>query len=115
MNIILSLMKFCNGTHIQEMQKKVMGILFFRNRIKDKFDINTRKIVIQSLALSIVKYCLPVYGTTNSTLLRRVQKLQNIAAKVCVGGARRSDHATPFITQLEWFKIEKKNDLRSGY
>ncbi len=49
-----------------------------------------------------------MYGTTNSTLLRRVQKLQNFAAKVCVGGARRSDHTTPFITQLEWLKIEKK-------
>ncbi len=49
-----------------------------------------------------------MYGTTNSTLIRRVQKLQNFAAKVCVGGARRSDRATPFITQLEWLKIEKK-------
>ncbi len=102
-------------THIQEMHKKVMGILFFLNRIKDKFDINTRNIVFQSLALNIINYCLPVYGTTNSTLLRRVQKLQNFAAKVCVEGARRSDHATPFITQLEWLKIEKKNDLRGGY
>ncbi len=24
------------------------------------------------------------------------------------GGARRSDHATPFITQLGWLKIDKK-------
>ncbi len=95
--------------HIQEVHEKVKRTLFFfLNRIKDKFEINTKKIVIQSLALSIINYCLPVYGTTNSTLLRRVQKLQNFAAKVCVGGARRSDHATPFITQLEWLKIEKK-------
>ncbi len=43
--------------HIQEIQEKVMGILFFLNRIKDKFEINTRKIVIQSLALSIINYC----------------------------------------------------------
>ncbi len=93
--------------HIQEMHKKVMGILFFHLRIKDKFEINTRKIVIQSLALRIINYCLLVYGTTSSTLLRRVQKLQNFAAKVCAGGARRSDHATPFVTQFEWLKIEK--------
>ena len=49
-----------------------------------------------------------MYGTTNSTLLLKVQKLQNFAAKICAGGARRSDHATPFITQLEWLKIEQK-------
>ncbi len=53
-------------THIQEMLKKVMGILFFIYRIKNKFGINTRKIVIQSLTLSIINYYLPVYGTTNS-------------------------------------------------
>ncbi len=56
--------------HIQEMHNKVMWILFFLNRIKDKFQINTRKIVIHSLALSIINYCLPVYGTTNSTKFR---------------------------------------------
>ncbi len=71
--------------HVQEMHKKVMEILFFLNRIKDKFEINTRKIAIQFLALSISTYCLPVYGTTNSTLLRTVQKLRNSPAKyVCI-------------------------------
>ncbi len=99
--------------HIQEMHKELMGILFLLNRIKDKFEINTRKTVIQSLALSI-KYCLPGYGTTNTTLLRRLQKLHNFAAKVCAGGAGRSHHDTPFITQLEWLRIEKKRYLRSG-
>ncbi len=93
--------------HIHEMHKKVMGILLLVNRIRDKFDAATRKMVIQSLALSGVNYCLQVYGTTNNTHMRRVQKLQNFAAKICAGGARRSDHATPFITQLEWLKIDK--------
>ncbi len=49
-----------------------------------------------------------MYGTTNSTLLLRVQKLQHFAAKACAGRAGRSDHATLFITQPEWLKIEKK-------
>ncbi len=94
--------------HIHEMHKKVMGKLLLVNRIRDKFDAATRTIVIQSLALSGANYCLQVYGTTNNTQMRRVQKLQNFAAKICAGGARRSNHATPFITQLEWLKIDKK-------
>ncbi len=81
--------------HIHEIHKNVMGILLLVNRIRDKFDAATRKIVIQSLALSGVNYCLQA---TNNTHMRRVQKLQNFAAKICAGGARRSDHATPFIT-----------------
>lgn len=95
-------------THINEMHKKVMGVLLFLNRIKDKFENETRTMVVQSLALSILNYCLPIYGSTNNTLLHRVQKLQNFAAKICVGGARRSDHATPFITQLQWLKVKDK-------
>ena len=94
--------------HVNETHKKVMGILLFLNRVKDKFEAATRKTVVESLALSIVNYCLPVYGTTNNTLLKRVQKLQNFAAKICAGGARRRDHATPFITQMNWLKIEQQ-------
>ncbi len=94
--------------HIKEMYRKVMGHLLFLNKVKDKFDKDTRKIVVESIALSTASYCLSMYGTNNSTLLRRVQQLQNFAAKICGEGARRCDHATPFITQLEWLKIEKK-------
>ncbi len=34
-------------------------------------------------------------GTTNATLFSTVQKLQNFAAKVAVGGARKYDHVSP--------------------
>ena len=95
-------------THIRELSKKVMGTLLLLNRVKEKFDTDTRRTVVQSLALSVINYCLPVYGTTNATLLRRVQSLQNFAAKICVEGAKRSDHATPIIKSLKWLKIDKK-------
>ncbi len=62
--------------HIHEMYKKVMGHLLFLNRVKDKFESDTRKTVVEFIALSVMNYCLPVYGTTNATLLRRVQQLQ---------------------------------------
>ncbi len=94
--------------HIHEMYKKVQGHLLFLNWVKDKYESDTRKTVVESIGLSVMNYCLPVYGTTNATLLRRVQQPQNFAAKICAGGARRSDHATPFIDQLQWLKIDKK-------
>ncbi len=69
--------------HIHEMYRKAMGHLLFLNRIKDKFESDTRKTVVEFIVLSAVYYCLPVYGTTNATLLYRVQQLQNFAAKMC--------------------------------
>ncbi len=80
--------------HIKEMYRKVMGHLLFLNKMKDKFDKGTRKIIVESIALGTINYCLSVYGTTNGTLLRRVQQLQNFAAKICGEGARRWDHAS---------------------
>ncbi len=94
--------------HIKEIYRKVMGHLLFLNRVRDKFEKDTLRIAVESIALSTVNYCLSVYGTTNATLLRQVQQLQNFAAKICAGGARRCDHATPFITQLEWLKMDRK-------
>ncbi len=101
----------CNlsfDTHINEIHKKVMGTLLFLNRIKDKFEKDTRTMVVQSLALSVINYCLPIYGSTSNTLLHRVQKLQNFAAKICVGGAKKSAHDTLFIAQLQWLKVKDK-------
>ncbi len=58
-----------------------MGHLLLLNRVKDKFDSETRKTVVESIALSAVNYCLPVNGTTTGTLLSRVLQLQNFASK----------------------------------
>ncbi len=73
--------------HMQEINKKVMGILFFLNRIKDKYEINPRKIVIQSLALNIINYCLPEYGTTNSIyfITEGAETPELCSKSICVG------------------------------
>ncbi len=101
----------CNlnfDTHINEIYKKFMGTLLFLNRIKDKFEKDTRTIEVKSLSLGVIYYCLPIYGSTSNALLHRVQKLPNFAAKICVGGAKKSAHATPFIEQLQWLKVKNK-------
>jgi len=95
--------------HIDELCKRVTGTLIYINRMKDSFDITTRSQIVQSLALSIINYCFIIWGTTSNTQLDRVQKLQNFAAKVVVGGARKYDHVSPIIKQLKWLKIKEKN------
>ena len=95
-------------THIDEMAKKVTGILFYINRIKDRFETSTRIILVQSLVLSVLNYCSNIWGMTNKTQIERVQKLQNFAAKVAIGGARKYDHVSPILDKLEWLRMDKK-------
>ena len=96
------------NTHIKELQNELMGTLLFLNRITRRFDKESRKIVIQSLILSILNYALKVWGSANKTNKLKVQRLQNFAGKVAVGGARRRDHASPIIERLKWLSMDKK-------
>ena len=40
--------------------------------------------------------------------MERVKKIQNFAAKVAVGGARKYDHVTPIYEKLRWLRMDKK-------
>ncbi len=95
--------------HVSELNKKVIGTLMHINRISLNFENKTRTIVVQSLVLSIINYCIRIWGTTNATLLSNLQKLQNFAAKVAVGRARKYDHVSPIIKELKWLKIKEKH------
>ena len=95
-------------THIDEMCKKVTGTLMYLSRIKDCFDTPTRVMVVQSLVLSLIYYCTTVWGATNKTQIERVQKLQNFAARVALGGIGKYEHITPALKKLEWLRIEEK-------
>ena len=65
--------------HIAKFSKKIMGMLLFINIISMNFDQSTRKIVIQSLVLSLINYCIGIWGSTNKTQLFSVQKLLKFA------------------------------------
>ena len=94
--------------HISSIVKKTYGVLLFLNRIQDKFDKKSRIIIVQSLALSIINYCSRIWGTTTREQLDRVQKVQNFAAKVAFGGARKYDHVTPIFKDLQWMDVKSK-------
>ena len=95
-------------THIDQLNKKVIGVIMFINRIKDMFDKDTRVIVVKTLVLSLINYGLTIWGNTNEALMQRVQKLQNFAAKVAAGGYKRRDRATPVLQNLQWMKMKEK-------
>ena len=78
------------------------------NRLNNSYDSDCRVMVVQSLVLSILNYCLKVWGSTNKTQMDRVKKLQNFAGKVAIGGAKKYDHVTPILEKLPWLRMDKK-------
>ncbi len=73
-----------------------MGILIYVSRISDNLDKNSRIVVIQAIALSLINYCIRLWRTTNDTLMSSVQKLQNFAVRVAKGGVKKYDNISPF-------------------
>ena len=94
--------------HIDEISRKVSGILMYLNRIKDNFEDSTRVMIIQSLVLSVINYGIKLWGATNDLYLNKAQKLMNFAARVAVVGVRKHDHISPTLQQLQWLKIKDK-------
>ncbi|CAF4899656.1 unnamed protein product, partial [Rotaria socialis] len=43
----------------------------------------------------------------SASLKNEVQKVQNFAAKVACGHGKKHDHATPFINDLEWLRMDE--------
>ena len=68
--------------------------------------------LIQSLALSIINYCFKVWGGTSQTLIQQAQKHQNFTAKIAVGKARKYDHATNFLNELNRRKLKKNINMK---
>ena len=59
--------------------------------------------LVDTLVISHVRYCLPVYGSTNRTGLARIQKILNFAARV-VSGRRRYEHVADVVVDLGWLR-----------
>ncbi len=91
-----------------------MGTLMYINRLSDNFQKRTRVIIVSSLVLSIINYCIRIWGTTNETLLHSAPKLQNFAAKVAVGGMRKYDHVSLALKELNWLNIKQKKVLNTN-
>ena len=101
-------------THVNKISGKIFSTILYINRIKDNFSKDARKTIIQSLVLSLMNYGIKVWGTANKTNMHQIQKLQNFAAKVALGGAPKHDHATPFLRELGWLKLKQKYMLEIG-
>ena len=92
--------------HVDYMTKKCTGILIALSHARHVVPRKTMKCIVEALALSIVRYCLSVYGSCGATQLHRVQKMVNFCVRV-VTGKRRYDHISDSLEQLGWLDARR--------
>lgn len=99
---------FSFDSHIENIYRKTKGTLYFLNRNKSNFDEISRKLVIEALVMSSISYCSTVWNGASKLNIQKLQNIQNFDSKVAIGNGKKYDHATPYINELEWLKIENK-------
>jgi len=74
------------------------------NRIKHLLDSRTLENVITSLVFSKFYFCSTVWANTSKTNVRKLQKIQNFAARILTG-TRKYEHVTPVLNNLRWLSV----------
>ena len=77
------------------------------SRIRKCLSLEVAKQVITSLVLSRLDYCNSLLFGVPSTIIYKLQLIQNTAAKV-IFKKRKYDHITPWLKSLHWLTIDKR-------
>ncbi len=83
---------------------KALGIKMYISRICDSLDKQTRGIVVQTLVLNLVEYCLRIWMTTSDTVISSVQELQKFCSK---GSSERSKEIWPYVSNFQEAEMAK--------
>ena len=83
------------------------------SRIHHLFERKMLIMIINSLVCSKLYYCSTVWASISALNLRRIQCVQNFAARI-VTGTDKFDHITPCLKALKWLLVAKKLYLRDA-
>ena len=92
--------------HIDALTSRCTGMLMALNHSRHVIPSTTLATLVQALVISVVRYCMSVYGSCNDTQLQRVHKIINFCARV-VSGRKRRDHITDVVQRLGWLNARQ--------
>ena len=87
--------------HTDDVVRRCTGILIGLTHSRHCLPHATLITLVQGLVISLIRYCISVYGTCNVTQTARLQKVLNFAARV-ISGRRKFDHISDVLRDLEW-------------
>ena len=77
------------------------------SRIRRFLDKDTCHLIVRALVLSRLDYGNSLLFGSNSTDVKRLQRIQNWAAQLICRALKR-DHATPYLNELHWLLVRER-------
>ena len=100
-------------SHITALAATCISRLAQINRAKHAFNPNLLVNIINALVFSRLYYCSTVWSNTSDKNLRKLQHVQNFAARI-ISGKRKFDHITPVLRDLRWLTVTQQLYLRDA-
>ena len=91
--------------HILKTVSSCMSGLGQISRVKYVLKKELLVTVIKSLVFSRLYYCSVVWSNTTDRNIRKLQGIQNFAARI-ISGTRKYDHITPVLKELRWIPVK---------
>ena len=87
------------GDHIDHVVRKCTGTLIALVHLSHGIPVSMMKQIVVALVLSMIRYCISIYGTCGATQLHRIQKLINFCARV-ISRKSKYDHISQEVRRL---------------
>ena len=91
--------------HVNQLVAKCTGLLIGLIHAKHRLPRDVMPALVNGLVISLIRYCITVYGNSNAQTLARIQKLLNFCARV-VSGRRKRDHVRDVLKELNWLPAQ---------
>ena len=101
------------NVHIENLSRKIASGIGAVKRIRPFIPHRTLRFIYNYLVKPYFDYCNVVWGNCNKTLANKLQKLQNLAARVLTSAA--FDTSTEYLFQvLNWRKLESQRQIQKA-
>ena len=95
------------NVHIEKVCANCFGVLKLIRKVRKSICINTCKLLVNNLVLSKIDYCNSVLAGSPDYLIRRLQKIQNMACRI-IFNLQKYDHISIHMKQLHWLKVRER-------
>ena len=100
--------------HMQRLSSSCISKLCQINRVKNLFNQSTLTSIINALVMSKIYYCSSIWSNTSEENIKKIQLIQNYAARVIAGNVGKYDHVSPVLKELGWLPIKEHLQYRDA-
>ena len=100
--------------HIQRLSSSCIAKLCQINRVKNLFNQSTLTSIINALVMSKIYYCSSIWSNTSEEYIKKIQLIQNYAARIIAGNVGKYDHVSPVLKELGWLRIKEHLQYRDA-